>query len=304
MYKDWVCPYCQKFLVKVTHSDHYHCEACHYELLMVENIWCSDMSFVPTSFSVSSRNHLSELEVGHFWFKGRRLLLEKLISSLLIKKNNQKILEVGCGNGSFLEFLSRYSEDVIGMDGYFESLLMAKEKTAAVTLLQGDINYIPCKEKYFDFICAFDVLEHVAPLPFLQELNQKLAPEGQLLLSVPAYQSLWSTVDEEAGHRCRYSLEQLTEELEQCGFKVRGWTHYQFILFPLLWAIRKFSSGKGRSSLESKPSKLINILLGGINKFEVYMLSRKSLPFGSSLVVWAEPLVSVNKEKENNEFIK
>jgi hypothetical protein len=44
-----------------------------------------------------------------------------------------------------------------------------------------------------------------------------------VVLYVPQNQSLYSPLDEVLGHRCRYSLDQLTSELREAGFKVE-WT--------------------------------------------------------------------------------
>ncbi len=290
MHIDWTCPNC--YLSLKEYKDTYSCTGCTYTLSLSDTIWSDDRDFVPLGFSNENREHLTKLETKHFWFKGRSLLFSKITAKLLKNKKNKNLLELGCGNGSFLPILSQFSSSVTGIDGHSSSLYEARKKSISTTLLHGDVSRIPYKKNSFDFICAFDVLEHIDPLPFLEEIHQKLVPGGQLLLSVPSSQSLWSSVDEIAGHRCRYSLVQLQRELHLSGFKLQGSTHYQFLLFPLLWIVRKFTSNKGRSNSEKNPSPFINKLFDLINKFEIYMFSRISLPIGSSLIVWAESLPS------------
>ena len=77
-------------------------------------------------------------------------------------------------------------------------------------------------------------------------------------------------------------------ELQAAGLRVVGYTHYQFLLFPLVWLSRRLGSKQGRSSLEARPSLPLGRFLGMVNAFEVAMLSKFSLPFGSSLILLIE----------------
>jgi len=187
-----------------------------------------------------------------------------------------------------LPVLDRYADTVVGVDGHSKSLAEAHARLASATLVHSDAVRLPFADDGFDIVCALDVLEHVEPLPFLREIHRTLRPGGRMLLSVPAFSSLWSSVDEIAGHRCRYRLGQMRDELAASGFRLLGSTHYQFLLFPLVWLARRLSTDKGRRATESRLPARVNRLLGQINLFEAQALSGISLPFGSSLMVWCE----------------
>lgn len=282
----WMCPECRQSLSAA--AEEYYCATCEFTLTEQSGIWSTDQSFVPDRFSHASREHLHELESHHFWFKPRAKLFERILLRRL-RTRFQSVIELGCGNGSFLPFLARISDRVVGVEGHFPSLAFARQSApTTVTLLHGDVSSVPIQNGLFDLACVFDVLEHVSPEQFLAESRRLLKTDGLLLLSVPAFQSLWSHVDVRAGHRCRYQLEQAKTELQAAGFKVVGYTHYQFLLFPLVWLSRRLGSKQGRSSLEARPSSPLSRFLGLVNAFEVTMFSRFSLPFGSSLILLVE----------------
>lgn len=69
---------------------------------------------------------------------------------------------------------------------------------------------------------CLNVLEHVRdPLLALRNMYDALQPGGRLVLYVPQGQTLYSSLDEVLGHRCRYSKQMLGEELRSIGFESR-----------------------------------------------------------------------------------
>jgi SAM-dependent methyltransferase len=73
----------------------------------------------------------------------------------------------------------------------------------------------------FDTVVCLNVLEHVGdPLTALRNIRTALGPGGRVVLYVPQHQSLYSSLDEVLGHRCRYSRDGLTKDLTACGFTV------------------------------------------------------------------------------------
>jgi SAM-dependent methyltransferase len=65
----------------------------------------------------------------------------------------------------------------------------------------------------------FDVLEHIPDDgAVLANLWRVLKPDGRIYIAVPAYQGLWSTEDDHAGHLRRYTLPQLEARLSAAGF--------------------------------------------------------------------------------------
>jgi SAM-dependent methyltransferase len=262
---------------------------CGETLSRTDGIWRVDQ-FEPAGFAAPSRNHLADFEEGHFWFVQR----ERLVLALLARQAlaPQRVLDLGCGNGRLLAALAARGAQVTGVDAYADSLARAHTRAPTATLLQADLTDVPVPDGAFDLVAALDVLEHVEPEPFFAEVRRLLAPGGRLLLSVPAFASLWSERDRRAGHRKRYRRRELEAELRDHGFTALVFTHYQFLLFPLLWLSRRLDARRPRP-LERFPPAAIGRLLGAVNRLEVSCWGTKSLPWGSSLLAIAQPAAGV-----------
>ena len=84
-----------------------------------------------------------------------------------------------------------------------------------------------------------DVLEHVKDEEqALSKWSHFLKPDGFLLITVPAFQALWSYHDELLGHYRRYTRMPLEGLLKECDFYPLS-TGYVFSwLLLVLWLFR------------------------------------------------------------------
>lgn len=81
------------------------------------------------------------------------------------------------------------------------------------------LNDIP--DNSVDYIYSFNVLEHIADdLAILQQLYKKLRYGGRLLIYVPAFQLLYSSMDRKIVHFRRYTQRELKDKLIKAGFNV------------------------------------------------------------------------------------
>jgi len=103
-----------------------------------------------------------------------------------------KILDIGCGNGAFLDnLISR------GFGGYGVELPgKASQRAAQVPNLKlkvGQLTATDFADNYFDCVCMWHVFEHLAePKKTLQIVRQILKPGGYLMMSLPNIDSLQS----------------------------------------------------------------------------------------------------------------
>lgn len=239
----------------------------------------------PAGFTDARAAHLLSLERDHFWFPPRLALLANRLAALA--PPGQALIELGCGTGAFAAHAADAGYRVTAVDAHLPLLAIARQRHPSMRLIQADVaRPLPLPDGAFSVCACLDVLEHVEARSLLAEAHRLLAPRGALLLSVPAHSFLWSALDEEAGHRCRYSLAMLKAELGSAGFVLEGFTHYQMLLLPLLLASRRMLKAR-TGSFERRPSPWLGRLLGGINRFEVERLGRFQLPVGSSLIAWA-----------------
>lgn len=97
---------------------------------------------------------------------------------------NDKVVEIGCGIGTFLEKAHDRASEVIGFEYNQQALEIAKSKGLAV-YGTGD-NRIDLKRGTFDSVFSFHVLEHVRnPVAFVEEMTTWIKPGGKIGLSVP-----------------------------------------------------------------------------------------------------------------------
>jgi SAM-dependent methyltransferase len=228
-----------------------------------------------------------QCEDTHWWFSARRVILKKILDSFIAKQAQQTILELGCGTGGNLALLNQYGE-VFALEANQSACDMAKTR-AIGNIKQGFLPNIPF-ENNFDLICLFDVLEHIDDeIAVLNTIKQKLNTKGQLLLTVPAYQFLWSAHDVAVNHKRRYTQKSLLALLKQAGFTIQYASYFNTWLFPLIYIIRLIHNitQKKQGTDVAMPSPFMNKLLFFIFKSEAYLLPHITLPFGVSIIVSA-----------------
>ena len=110
-------------------------------------------------------------------------------------ESNSSVLDVGCGDGAFLNFLKGQKRGInlIGVDISEQALSVSKERGFEV--IQADVsNPLPFKDKFFDYLVCSEVLEHIANSEDLLKEMRRISRKG-VLVSIPNI-ALWK-------HRCR-----------------------------------------------------------------------------------------------------
>lgn len=145
-------------------------------------------------------NNLNELlsTVGDMALKRRA---KKIIEELELK-NKEKILEVGCGNGYYLNLLSKLGIKLYltGIDNDPYALKDAKRylNDEKVKLILADANEITFPSNYFDKVVISEVIEHVEDeQQVLSEIYRVLKPGGLMLLTTcnVDYPFFWDPVN-------------------------------------------------------------------------------------------------------------
>jgi ubiquinone/menaquinone biosynthesis C-methylase UbiE len=236
-------------------------------------------------FSYDRLLRLAQIERQHFWFVGRRTLIQRLLDKHLNRKG-QLILDLGCGTGSMLELLTRRDQRVVGLDLRPEGLRKMRRKLPEVWLLQAEATNLPLMDGAFDAVLALDILEHVDDQRLLAEVQRVLRPGGLAIISVPAMPWLWSYRDEAAGHLRRYTQRRLISVLDGAQLRVQELRYYQFVLFPLVMAARLFGRRDPKlRDLEERPLSALNAMMTWINELEARLSDVLPWPWGSSLFV-------------------
>lgn len=227
---------------------------------------------------------MRDLEEVHWWFIARRAILKKILDAYAPPVENRRVLEVGCGSGGNLELLSHYGElHAMEID---DAAREFANKRNVCEVRKGSLpDNIPF-DTQFDMICLFDVLEHIEnDVGTLKALNRLLAPDGVIIVTVPAYDFLWCDHDTLHFHQRRYTRRQLSALARVAGLRVAYSSYFNCLLFPLIAGVRFFERLTNKKGSDMKmPARWINKLLKSIFSSERYLLPGLRYPFGVSLL--------------------
>lgn len=231
----------------------------------------------------------AHVERDHWWFCGRRRLVAAMIRAFGIPPSAQ-VLDVGCGTGSNLRLLVELGfGDVTGLDRSEDAIRWCREKQLP-PVERGDLCALPFPEDHFDLVLATDVLEHIdEPDAGVAELRRVLRPGGTLIVTVPAFESLWGLQDDVAHHKRRYRRDELVVQLRAGGFAVARSFHFNFLLFVPIWLARQLIRWLGVevASENEINTRWLNALLARIFAFDVWAAPRLRPRFGVSILAVA-----------------
>ena len=152
---------------------------------------------------------LEDMSFADNYNKFIKKLRDKLISSM----ENKTIVDYGAGSGEFCLNRSNNVFYAVEPDKYLEHEL--KDKGINV------IDFKKLKSRSVDFLYSINVLEHIENDELtLYQIHKVLSNKGKVLIYVPAFQFLWTGLDDEVGHFRRYTRKSLEKKLERCGFRI------------------------------------------------------------------------------------
>lgn len=219
-------------------------------------------------------------EENHWWFKGRRQVVEHLVQRIKKKKN---IMDFGCGTGINSILLKKYGK-VTSTDVSPEAKKFCQKRNVEVTLIDILHKNTDRFENKYDLIVAMDVIEHIdEDEKILEKLRGFLDKNGRLLITVPAEKYLWSNHDKTHHHKRRYSKKELKNKLQKAGFKIELFSYYQMFIYPAS-LIRSIFNIKS-SSVEATN---IKINLSWMYAIEEWLVKKHLVPVGTSFVVIAK----------------
>lgn len=222
-----------------------------------------------------------------WWFLSRRELFIAILSKFLKRKFDMGI-DIGCGPLTNESLYKDFAENWFALDYSKKSFEEIPRKKFFEPII-ADVHFLPLKDQSIEICFLLDVLEHIEnEKEVLSEIVRILKKDGLLLLSVPAFNILWSFHDEQAGHKRRYTKKMLLKLSEEADFEVLFLTHFNATLFLPILIIRKILkiTSKGENVLEIKLSpKILNRPLCFLLKLENFINLRVlKIPFGTSVV--------------------
>ncbi len=231
----------------------------------------------------------AEVDQDHWWWRARREFLDEVISAYApATPNGLTLAEAGCAAGGNLSMLSRHGRVIAA-----EPNAIALERLRRI---HPDLDVIehaipePLPERV-DVLCLFDVLEHLPDdKGALRWIAESLKDDGIAVITVPAFQYLWTEQDDVLNHLRRYAPGEIEKILPAELEPVHG-TCFNSLLFAPILAVRRAMqlrrrSGPPRSHLGMPPAPL-NELLYRIFRLERRLLVRRRAPLGVSILLVA-----------------
>jgi len=224
------------------------------------------------------------VEDWHWWYRGRRAILDATMAGLGLDPARARVLDVGCGTGGSAPVLARWGR-VVALDRRQQSFALAMDRPYAHRVV-GEADRLPFADGAFDAVVALDILEHLDDdAAGAREIRRVLKPGGAAVVFVPALSILWGQNDDFSHHKRRYTAAGLRRTLAAGGLRPGPAGYFNLLLFlPTLLARlaeRVAPRAVGDFEYRREPS-WINEVLARTFALELPVLRRRPLPLGTS----------------------
>ena len=206
------------------------------------------------------------------------LLLDLIVDS---SGDCSRMLDFGAGTGTFAKLLRTKSIDVVCVE---PDVLLANGLARDGFLTFNDLNQV--SDGSFDFIFTLNVLEHIEDdQASLCRLAAKLARGGRLLIYVPAFQCLWTSLDERLKHYRRYRRAGMERLARSAGLGVCKTRYVDSLGFFAALGFKVFGNKNGYLSARAVSlydryvvpvSRLLDFLFGRLLGKNIYLIASKS----------------------------
>jgi SAM-dependent methyltransferase len=203
-----------------------------------------------------------------------------LLLDLILESSGDccRMLDFGAGIGTFAKLLRNRGVDVVCVE---PDVVLANGLIRDGFLTFNNLNEVP--DGSFDFIFTLNVLEHIEDdQTSFCRLATKLARGGRLLIYVPAFQCLWTSLDEKVKHYRRYRRAGLERLARSAGLTVRKTRYVDSLGFFAALGFKVFGNKNGHLSVPAVSlydrcvvplSRLLDLLVSRLFGKNVYLIA-------------------------------
>jgi SAM-dependent methyltransferase len=228
---------------------------------------------------------LAATDQSHWWFRSKAALVATALRRTARRPAGRGwLVDIGAGSGGVTAMLGWPPDRTVMVEGN-EDLAGQARQRHGLTPLRSSVHHVPLADGTADVVCLLDVIEHLHdPVSALREAARVLAPDGRLVVNVPAHRWLWSAFDEEVGHLRRYTRSSMRAELGAAHLEPLLLGHTFSWLVPPMWLMRKALSGETAELGFDRASPAIDRAASALTLGERALLGRVALPFGTSVL--------------------
>jgi len=157
----------------------------------------------------------------HPWELSRADMVLRLLARRATPGGHTRYADVGAGDLYFARRLATLTDaPVFAVDVNYPEAGTDGPVVVCTDLVQVASGSIDCA-------VLMDVIEHVDDdVGLVRDVDRILTPDGELLITVPAHQALWSEHDVFLGHRRRYDRRRLLDVVDRAGLHVIECFHF------------------------------------------------------------------------------
>lgn len=230
---------------------------------------------------------MAEREKTYWWHLGRLRILQVYVGRGLKDVKKAKVLNVGCGTGGTIDMLESFG--VVDNVDISSDAIKFMKKNGYTRIQKVNGIKLPYKDKTYNAVGAFDVLEHIENhTGALKEWKRVIKDDGSVIISVPAYQWLWTGHDVSLFHERRYTTGRLKQAAKEAGLKVDKISYAIVFSLPLIVVFRFAYKILGKQT-DSETSYVdmpdwLNKLFTNLLYIEALFHKYIRFPFGTSVV--------------------
>ncbi|WP_053143561.1 bifunctional 2-polyprenyl-6-hydroxyphenol methylase/3-demethylubiquinol 3-O-methyltransferase UbiG [Pseudomonas sp. P97.38] len=167
----------------------------------------------------------------HWYYRSKALAMRHLLKGI----SARTLLDVGAGSGFFSHHLLTHTDTA---QAWCVDISYPDDSDA--TTAGKPVHYRRAIDTLdADLVLLMDVLEHVDDdVGLLKGYVDKVPSGSRFLITVPAFQLLWSGHDDFLEHKRRYTLGQLEGVVAQAGLQVQQGAYYFGLVFPIAAGLR------------------------------------------------------------------